>query len=247
MGSGVGAGSCADSNDSCVVKALIPRRSILACLGGALTVVLADPARAQIALYEGRLPDGYAYVRFVNTMALPIDIVVDGLGKIGLGVDEAARISSYYVIENVAGKNIQVTNGQGSVGLSLVPGKFHTVLLDGIGTTLSARLVVDVTEYNQLRAKLSFYNVIPTCHSASLILEPSGQAVFPAVAFGTMRTRSINPIDKALVSARCDATTLLSLDLGELHEGALYSVWMMAPAGTPAIFLSQDLIAPYQK
>lgn len=223
------------------------RRSILECLAGALTAVFAKPALAQVALYEGRLPDGYAYVRFVNTTVLPIDIVVDSLGKIGLGADDALRISSYHVIENVAGKNIEVTNGQGTLGLSLVPGKFHTVLLDGIGTTFSARLVMDIIEYNQLRAKLSFYNVIPTCHSASLILESSGQTIFPAVAFGTMRTRSINPIDKALVSARCDATTLSSLDLGELHEGALYSVWLMALAGKPTIFLSQDLIAPYQK
>ena len=36
-------------------------------------------------------------------------------------------------------------------------------------------------------------------------------------------------------------------DLGELNAGALYSVWLMAPSGMPAIFLAQDFIAPYQR
>lgn len=213
-----------------------------------LASALPNPSRAQIALYEGRLPEGFAFIRFANTTADAMDLAPAFTDPVKLGSDAAARISQYRVVENVAGKTLAVTNGEGGhIDLRLEAGKFHTFLITAGGAQLAGKLVTDVTEYNQLRSKLSFYNAAPTCPTASLLLEPANQAVFTAVETATMRTRSINPVAEAKVHATCDGANVPTLDLGELNAGALYSVWLMAPSGVATTFLAQDFIAPYQR
>lgn len=224
---------------------MTPRRFIL---GLAAAVAFALPATAQVALYEGRLPDGFAFVRFANASAQPVDLAPGFTDPVKLGTDGASRISTYRVVEAVAGKTFAATDPEGGkLAFQLTPGKFHTFLVTDAGAKLAGTLVTDVTDYNQLRAKMSFYNAAPACPAASLLLEPANQAIFKAVGPASMRTRSINPVDEAKVHATCGPASVPSLDLGELHAGALYSVWLMAPAGTPVTFVAQDFIAPYQR
>lgn len=211
-------------------------------------LAFATPAAAQIALYEGRLPDGFAFVRFANTTPEAIELAPAFTDPVKLGTEGAARISPYRVVEGAAGKTLTaMTKDGGHIDLQLAAAKFHTFLVTASGAKLAGTLVTDVTEYNQLRAKLSFYNAAPGCPTASLLLEPAGQAVFKGVEAVTMRTRSINPAAEARVHATCGTGLVPTLDLGELHAGALYSVWLMAPGGTPFTFLAQDFIAAYQR
>jgi len=205
-------------------------------------------SHAQISLYEGRLPEGFAFVRFANTTADAMDLAPAFTDPVKLGTEAGARISQYRVVENVTGKSLGVANKEGGhLDLRLTPGKFHTFLITAGGAGLAGKLVTDVTEYNQLKSKLSFYNAAPSCTAASLLLEPTNQAVFKDVETAAMRTRSINPVTEAKVRATCGTAKIPTLDLGELNAGALYSVWLMAPSGMPAIFLAQDFIAPYQR
>ncbi len=223
------------------------RRWALAA-GMVAAIAFVAPAGAQIALYEGRLPEGFAFVRFANTTTGPLDLAPAFTDPVKLGTDGASRISQYRVVEGAAGKTLTATTKDGgTVSFQLAAGKFHTFLLTEGGARLAGKLVTDVTEYNQLRSKLSFYNAASTCPTASLLLEPANQVVFSAVATATMKTRSISPVDEARVHATCGAAAVPSLDLGELNAGALYSVWLMAPGGTPVTFMAQDFIAPYQR
>jgi hypothetical protein len=164
-----------------------------------------------------------------------------------LGTEGPKRISQYHVVEAVAGKMLSVASGGGKVRFKLEPGKFHTFLVTQSGPLLAGTLVVDVTQYNQLRSKLSFYNAVSDCPQAGLVLEPSGQSVFKSVPALSMQTRSINPVDEAKVHATCGTAKVISLDLGELSAGGLYTVWMVKEGGRPVTFLAQDSIAPYQK
>ncbi len=222
---------------------MIARRTLLA----AALAAASTPALAQIALYEGRLPDGFAYVRFVNTTATALDLAPDFTDPITVGTDGPKRISQYHVVEAVAGKTLSVASGGGKASFKLQPGKFHTFLITQPGPLLAGTLMVDVTQYNQLRSKLSFYNATTDCAQAGLLLEPSGQSVFKSVASLSMQTRSINPVDEAKVHATCGPTKLAAIDLGELNAGGLYTVWLVNEGGKPTTFLAQDSIAPYQK
>jgi hypothetical protein len=109
------------------------------------------------------------------------------------------------------------------------------------GGTLVATRLSDALEFNQTRARLAFYNVIPDCADGSLALQGSSQAVFTGVAPNTAKARTVNP-SAAQVVAACGGKPAPVLDLGLLEAGGQYSVWLMAPAGTPVTLLARDRI-----
>ena len=122
-------------------------------------------------------------------------------------------------------------------------GTFVTVVLEKKGDGVAAVLIADKPEYNQLRARLSFYNATPDCAGATLA-EGTGRAVFSGLAPGTGQARSINPA-AAKVVASCAAGKAAALDLGKLDAGGLYTVWLMQPdGGAPISFMAHDTIAP---
>lgn len=210
----------------------------------------AAPANAQVLLYENRLPDGYAYVRFVNTLPNSLTVKPEGFGDpVTLGVEDAGRVSSYYTVEKVADRSLSVDLSAGSTSghasFDLKPGGFNTVLIGKDGTAAVAKVVTDQAEINQTRARLAFYNAVPECATAGLQLDPGGTSVFSGVTPGSMRGRSVNPAANAHVRAGCGATRTTPINLGQLSAGGQYSVWFMAPSGTPVAFMSENAIAPY--
>lgn len=226
------------------------RALVLAACAMTALPVLAPPARAQVLLYENRLPDGYAYVRFANATADALTVKPNGFADpVALGTDGAARVSSYYTVENVAGRSLAVDlTGAGATthaAFEVKPGSYNTVLIGRDGATTAAKVVADQAEINQTRARLAFYNAVADCPAAGLQLEPAGTTVLSGVAPHAMRGRSVNPAAKARVRAACGATRATPLDLGQLSAGGQYSIWYMAPAGTPVAFVSENAIAPY--
>lgn len=210
----------------------------------------AGSAAAQTMLYENRLPDGFAYVRFVNTLSDAVTVKPAGFGDaVTLGKGEADRVSAYYTVEKVTGRKLEVDLADGAVGhaaFELKPAVFHTILIGREGAGGTAKVVADQSEINQNRARLAFYNAVPGCASAALQAEPGNSSVFNGIAPGTMRGRSVNPSPDVHVKASCGASvSSASLDLGRLEAGGQYSIWLMAPAGTPIAFRSDNMIAPY--
>lgn len=222
----------------------------LALLAALLAAPLAGPrAQAQIMLYENRLPDGYAYVRFVN--ALPDKLNLKPVGvtdPLTLGVDGAARVSSYFIVENVAGRRFTAEFGgatPGQAGFELKPGAFHTIIFEPTAGGVAARTLTDSYELSQSKARLAFYNALPDCAAAQLQAEPSGQMIFSGVAADAARGRMVNPAPNPRARASCGGAAAVALDLGPLEAGGQYSVWLMAPGGAPIAFLSKNAIAPY--
>jgi hypothetical protein len=210
-------------------------------------LALAQPATAQPMLYEQRLPDGFAFVRIAN--GLPAGAVVrpDFGDAVTLGEGGADRVSPYYVAEDVARRPVkfQVTTAGTTteVQASVAGGGLNTILLQREGERVVATSIPDKAEYNQTRARVTFYNAVPGCAGGALALDPSGQSVFSGVAPNTGSTRSLNPT-QANVRASCATQRAATLDLGRLQPGGLYSVWLMAPSGQPVSFIMQDRIAP---
>ena len=215
--------------------------------GALLASALCGPARAQTMLYPDRLPDGYAYVRFVNTGAQPVTVHPVGFGEaMSLGTEGAARVSAYRVVEGVAGRKLeaQVSAGgrDGRGAFAVEPGSFDTVL---VGPDMGLAAVKDEAEVSQTRARLAFYNAAPDCTAAILQLDPGGRTVFAGVGPSTMRGRAVNPAAKVRLRATCLAGQAAPLDVADLDAGGQYSVWLMAPAGKATAFMSVNAIAPY--
>ncbi|MBU8536534.1 ABC transporter permease [Falsiroseomonas tokyonensis] len=211
-------------------------------------LALTSPARAQAPmLYELRLPDGFALIRYANGLEAATSLRSEFDLPRELGTEDAARVSRYFVVENAAGRELELRIASGgataSASFRVNPNTFNTVLLLREGGRIVARHIEDSTEYNRLRARLTFYNAAPGCAAATLALDPSGRPVIPDLAFPGMQARTITPA-AAKLRVQCGADRVGPLDLGRLEAGQLASLWLMAPGGRPVFFTSRDLIAP---
>jgi len=206
----------------------------------------AAPASAQILLYAQRLPAGTVYMRLVNALPGAASIQTEFAGTVELGTEGAARVSPYFVSTTLGDKvvTLGVSEGGKSAKPSFTPksGSFLTIVLHAAGDGVTAAVITDKPEYNQLRARLAFYNATADCPAGSLA-EASGPDIFKGIAPGAAAARGINPVS-AKVVAGCAAGKAPALDLGELQAGGLYTVWMMRPEGTLMSFVAHDMIAP---
>ncbi len=213
-------------------------------------LLAAVPAAGQEALYGAQPPPGSAFIRFVNATGATVEIRPSFLASSTLGTAGPSRVGPYAVVEHVAGKSFAVdvrsAGHAAQATLTLAPDSFNTVLVrDDPPGALSAMAVKDGVEFNQARARLSFYNATPACPAAGLALVPAGTAVFSDVAPGTMRTRSVNPV-KASIRAGCTGQTADDVLLDDMEVGGSYSVWLMLPDGHPATFITRDRTLPYK-
>lgn len=171
------------------------------------------------------------------------------MGPNPLGTEPARRVSAYAVQQNVADAPISLAfsagAARGEATLRLEPGSFNTLIVTADGAMLRASAGVDQAQFNQVRARLSFYNAMAGCGAAGLALEPDGQAVFNDVAAGTGRMRAVNPVT-AQVRVTCGAARSAPFPLSGMEAGGKYSVWLIAPRGQPVGFVTRDATTPWR-
>ena len=212
-------------------------------------LAMASPALAQNQVYDPLPPPGSAYVRFVNTTGGDVALRTDFLPAQTLGTAPAERVTAFQVVEKVAGRALGLDASSGSASghavLHADAGSFNTVLLEQGAHGLDAVAVVDHTDFNQSRARLSFYNATPGCAAAGLLLDPDGPAVFTDVAPGSAKARSVNPVT-ASVHAACTGQAAAHFPLDGMEAGGMYSVWLMQPAQGVTAFLTRDTTAKWK-
>ena len=216
------------------------------CLQGLLlATACAGVSQAQPMLYAQRLPEGTVYIRLASALPAAATVGTDFAGPVSLGDADATRISPYFVAGNAGGKTVtlQVNEGGKTATATIQPksGTFITVVLEEKGAGVTAAIVTDHPEYNQLKARLTFYNATSDCPAGSLA--QGGRAVFSNVGPNGVMARSVNPSNATVVAA-CGEEKAKPLDLGMLDAGGLYSVWMMKPGGQLTAFMAHDTIAP---
>ncbi len=212
--------------------------------------IWASPVAAQNQVYDPLPPAGSAYVRFVNADAAAVSLKPDFLPAQSLGITPAQRVTSFLVVEKVAGRalvlDLQGAGRTGHVTLHAEPGAYVTVIVQpGKGSALDAVAVSDKSEFNQSRARLSFYNAAPACPQASLAIVPDGPVVFQDVATDAVKTRSVNPVT-AQIRTSCADKASAPFALEGLEAGAMFSVWMMGDGVTPTSFLTRDVTAKWK-
>ena len=214
-----------------------------------LPLLAAGSAAGQEALYGAQPPPGSAFVRFVNATAAPVDVRPSFAASHNLEIAGPARVTPYAVVEKVAGRSLPVdaqsAGGTAHATLTVAPDSFNTVLVRDEGGKLSLTVVKDGAEFNQARARLSFYNATVACPAAVLALAPAGTAVFSDVDPGAVRTRSVNPV-KAMVRASCKGQAAEDVMLENMEVGSSYSVWLMTPGGKATTFITRDTTLPYK-
>ena len=216
----------------------------------ALTM-LSIPASGQEALYGAQPPPGSAFIRFVNATGAPVEVRPSFLDGTTLGTAGPSRVSAYGVVAKVANLALPLSvSAEGhtvQASLKVAPDSFNTVLVrEGSAGQLSATVVTDAAEFNQARARLSFYNATQDCAAAAVALAPAGTAVFSDVTPGAVKTRSVNPV-KAMISARCTGQAAEDVMLDNMEVGGSYSIWLMLPAGKPVTFITRDTTLPFKK
>lgn len=224
---------------------MILRRIRAALFASTIVGASIGAAQAQPLLYSQRLPEGTVYIRLVSALPQAASIGTDFAGTVALGNADADRVSPYYVAGNAGGKTValQVAEGAKTATATIQPksGTFITVILYEKGSGVAASIITDKPEYNQLKARLTFYNAVEDCTAGSLL--DGGRPVFSAVPAESVQARSLNPV-QATVTATCGNDKAKPLDLGKLNEGGLYSVYMMKLGGQLASFTAHDTIAP---
>ncbi len=224
---------------------LLPRRVML---GASLMLALPALATGQSQLYDAPPPPGSAWLRFINTLGVPVALRPDFSPARELGTDSDSRVGHYTVVERVAGRRLGISlmaAGQtGTASLSLEPGSFTTVLLHAAAATgIAATAVTDNADFNRARAKLGFYNAAPGCAVAELRLDPGGAPVFQGLAPLAVQTRAVTPVAASVV-ALCNGVALAPVALTTIEAGNSYSVWLMQPPGAaPFAFFAPDTLA----
>lgn len=232
-----------------------PARRAAAVLAAALVAgqALAQTPPSQAQVYDPEPPADSAYVRFVNTLGEEIALRPAFLPPQRLGTKPEERVTVYNVAPRVSGNReivVEATAGRrtGRIVLRLQPKSFNTVLLQAQGEgTITATPIVDQADFNRARARLSFYNAAADCPDASVVLAPSGPAVFPPpVAPGAVATRTVQPV-AAQLRAGCAGQVAPDLSLEGLEAGGMYSIWLMRPEGRGLVaFMGRDATARWR-
>lgn len=207
-------------------------------------------ARAQGQVYDPLPPPGSAYVRFVNSLDGDVEVRPEFLPAQQLGAAQANRVTPYFVVDKVAGRDLvagmRAGDRAGHVTFRAEAGSFVTVVLwPGPGREIGAVPVIDQADFNQTRARLSFYNATPACPSATLALADGGATVFQGIAPGSAKARSVNPVETGVI-ASCGEQKAPALALRGIEAGGMYSIWLIQPAAAVTTFLTRDVTARWK-
>lgn len=228
---------------------------LLRALGAAffawtVSTTASTTASAQGEVYDPLPPRGSAYVRLVNVLPGEVMARPNFLPEQRLGTAPTQRVMAFTTVENVATRQLRLEFQEGSrrgqATLRVEPGSFVTVLLHaGANGALTATPVVDLADFNRARARLAFYNAMPDCAAAALMITPAGPAIFEGVASLTTRARSVNPV-AAEIRGQCGDRASAPFALEGMEAGGMYSVWLMSGAAGPTAFLTRDVTAVYR-
>jgi len=228
--------------------------ALSACLATGLAPLAATAQNTpgQATVYDPQPPADSAYVRFVNTMGEEVALRPGFVPPLRVGTKPEERITTFNVAPRVTGNREMVVEASagrrtGRITLRLQPGTFNTVLLQAQGDgTIIGTPIQDQADFNRARARLSFYNAVPDCASASAVLAPSGPAVLEQVGPGAAKARSVNPVT-AQMKVECGAQAAPTFPLQGLEAGGMYSIWLMRPDGrTLTAFFTRDTTARWR-
>lgn len=208
--------------------------------GGVLPVQAAD-----IKLYETGPAEDSSFVRFVAASADPVDLTAAGSqAKIALTSSNPA--TGFFPIR--ANSDIKGTfNAKGAtsdVSLKVKPGEFASVIVQGDSKGLTQTIIrEEPDDFNALKVSVGLFNADKRCANAALQVAGRTTLLVDAVAPGTVKRRSVNPVNIG-VRLMCDGKPAgEALPLGQLQAGERYSVFAVPDGQGTRIIFTNDAVA----
>ena len=205
--------------------------------------IIPAPAQEIGKLYATRPPPGSAFIRaasigdikagtklHINARDLPI-----------AGSDVASR---YRAVRADAPIKLSIDGAAIGENITFLADRFYTVAIMREGANWTSHAIDEGQGGNasDLKAQLRFFNLVPGCEATLRIAE--GPTVFDAVAFTTVKSRAINPVE-AQLEATCGGSHV-SLKLPPLRSGDHYSLFLTQTGGKSALSGQFDETEPYR-
>jgi hypothetical protein len=201
------------------------------------------PAQEIGKLYATRPPPGAVFIRVVSI----------GDAKAGTRLHINARdlpiadndaASRYRAVRADAPIKLSIDGAAIGENVTFTPDRFYTLVLAREGAKWNSYAIDEGQGGNasDLKAQLRFFNLTPGCEATLRIAE--GPTVFDAVAFSTVKSRTINPVE-AQLEATCGGSHA-SLKLPQLRSGDHYSLFLTQTGGKSALSGQFDETEPYR-
>ncbi|MBI5261819.1 MAG: alginate O-acetyltransferase AlgF [Bradyrhizobium sp.] len=210
-----------------------------------LILALPNECKAQEIgrLYAPRPPAGYAFVRVVLSQQLSLPAQVH-IGTTDIQLDGAAVASRYRALPG--GRPVKLSVNGAAVAEEVIPpaDRFSTIFIAPGPSGLSAYLVDEGNESsNELKAQLRFYSLVRDCEASLRIAD--GPVVFNGTTFGSVQSRTINPVQAKLEAICNDRSAAAALP--QLRSGDHYSMFLIEAAGGLALVGQFDETEPFRE
>lgn len=214
-------------------------------LAGVLGVGVLPAQAADIKLYETGPAEDSSFVRFVAASADPVDLTAAG-SQAKIVLTPASPATGFFPIR--ANSDIKGTfNAKGArsdVSLKVKPGEFASVVVQGDSKGLTQTIVrEEPDDFNALKVSVGLFNTDKRCANAALQVAGRTTLLVDAVAPGTVKRRSVNPVNIG-VRLMCDGKPAGEpLPLGQLQAGERYSVFAVPDGQGTRIIFANDAVA----
>ncbi len=203
---------------------------------------------AGTALYDTGPASDSAFVRFVNALGHPAEVVPEG-GQARLPLSVEKPVGEFVSIrpDTVIQGSFRAQGQRAAVAVKTAPGGFSSVVLRSAGPArpLTVTVLTETPDdFSALRASLGFASLDSACVPAGLQTAGKAVAIFSDVAVDQLQRRQVNPV-ALVVQATCGGRPVgQTLSLGQLQAGQRYSVFLLpAASGAPRLVFAEDTIA----
>ena len=214
-------------------------------LWGLATLMSFAAAHADPALYPTGPSRDSAFIRFVNALDTPLDVLPEGEQTPSTLAPSAISVFSTVPADKSVTGALSSAGVSVPVSLKLDPGEFMTIVVvpgDKGFELLTVR--EQPKDFNDLQASVALINADPDCSRGGLRREGGqDQLIFHDVNPGLLERREVNPV-KLSVQGFCDDDLITEpLDLGLLEQGERYTVLFLSQNGKPALVFVKDVFA----
>ena len=216
--------------------------------GLALSLVMllsSTTAHAETALYPTGPGRESAFIRFVNALGSPLDVLPEG-GKVpSTLIPSAVSVFSTVPVDRPVTGTLSSAGVSVPVTLKLAPEEFVTlVAVPGDKGFELLTVHEQPQDFNRLQASLALINAAPNCSLGGLRCAGRQDGpIFSNLNPGLLERRDINPV-KLSVQGFCDGSLVTEpLDLGLLTAGERYTVLLLSQDGKPTLVFVRDVFA----
>jgi len=202
-------------------------------------------AHADPALYPTGPSRDLSFIRFVNALDTPLDVLPEGEQTPSTLAPSVISVFSTVPADKSVTGVLSSAAASVPVSLKLDPGEFMTIVVVPGDKGLELLTVREQPkDFNDLQASVAFINADPDCTLGGLRREgQQNPPIFHDVNPGLLERREVNPV-KVVVQGFCDGALVTApLSLGLLEQGERYTVLLLSRNGKPALVFVKDVFA----